>query len=75
MTKRILSGLVVKNKNQKTVVVLVKRRYVHPFYKKVITRSKKYQVHDKDNICKVGQNIKIVECRPISKTKKFEVLN
>ena len=74
MTKKILNGKVVKDKNNKTIVVLVKRRYVHPFFGKVMTSSKKYQVHDETNKFSKGDNVKIIESKPFSKTKKWEVL-
>ncbi len=74
MTKKILNGKVVKDKNNKTIVVLVKRRYVHPFFGKVMTSSKKYQVHDEANKFSKGDNVKIIESKPFSKTKKWEVL-
>ena len=75
MTKKILSGQVIRDKNNKTVVVLVKRKYVHPFFGKVISSSKKYHAHDEKNKFKVGDNIKIIESRPFSKNKKWEVIN
>ena len=71
MSKKVLSGKVVKNKNDKTVVVLVKRRYIHPFFKKVLTSSKKYHAHDEKNKFKIGDNVKIIESRPNSKMKKW----
>ena len=74
MAKKILNGKVIKSKNDKTVVVLVKRKYVHPFFSKVITTSKRYHAHDEKNKFKVGENIKIIESRPFSKRKKWEVL-
>jgi small subunit ribosomal protein S17 len=74
MTKKILSGKIVKDKNNKTVVVLVKRRFMHPFFKKVLTSSKKYHAHDENNKFKVGDTVKIKESRPFSKLKKWEVL-
>ena len=74
MTKRILNGIVVNDKSAKTVVVLVKRKYSHPFFKKVINSSKKYHVHDETNKFKVGDVIKIIESRPFSKKKKWEVV-
>ena len=74
MAKKILNGKVIKSKNDKTVVVLVKRKYVHPFFSKVITTSKKYHAHDEKNKFQVGENIKIIESRPFSKRKKWEVL-
>ena len=75
MTKKILNGKVVNDKNSKTVVVLVKRRYAHPFFKKVVTSSKKYHAHDEKNKFKIGDNVKIIESKPFSKKKKWEVIN
>ena len=75
MSKKILNGTVIKNKNNKTIVVLVKRKYSHPFFDKVITSSKKYQTHDEKNKFKIGDNVKIIESKPFSKTKKWEVIN
>ena len=75
MTKKILSGKIVKDKNNKTVVVLVKRRFMHPFFKKVLTTSKKYHAHDEYNKFKIGDNVKIKESRPFSKLKKWEVVS
>jgi len=74
MTKKILNGKVVKDKNDKTVVVLVKRRYSHPFFNKIITSSKKYHAHDSSNKFKIGDVVKIIESKPFSKKKKWEVL-
>ena len=74
MTKKILKGKVVKDKNNKTIVVLVKRRFSHPFFKKVITSSKKYHAHDENNKFKVGDNVTIIESKPFSKRKKWEVM-
>ena len=73
MRKKELNGKVVKDKNNKTVVVLVKRRYLHPFFGKVITSSKKYHAHDEKNIFKIGDNVKIIESKPYSKNKRWEV--
>ena len=75
MSKRTLNGKVVKDKNDKTIIVLVKRRYAHPFFGKVMTSTKKYHVHDKDNKFKVGDIVKIIESRPYSKMKRWEVFN
>ena len=75
MTKKILNGKVIKDKNNKTIVVLVKRRYIHPFFKKVLTSTKKYHAHDEKNKFKIGDNVKIIESRPYSKLKKWQVLN
>ena len=74
MTKKVLNGKVVKDKNDKTIVVLVKRRFKHHFFDKVITSSKKYHAHDENNKFKEGEIIKIIECNPISKKKKWKVV-
>ena len=74
MPKRILQGVVVSDKANKTVSVLVERKIAHPIYKKFISRSKKYAVHDENNQFKVGDVVKIIECRPISKSKTWTVL-
>jgi small subunit ribosomal protein S17 len=74
MPKRILQGVVVSDKMNKTVVVQVERRVMDPLYKKVVRRSKKYAAHDEGNACKVGDVVRIRECRPISKRKRWEVL-
>ncbi len=73
MPKKILSGIVVSNKPNKSITVLVERKYQHPLLKKVIKSKKKYNVHDELNKYKNGDHVKIIECRPRSKTKKFEV--
>ena len=75
MSKKILDGKVISDKNNKTIVVLVKRRYSHPFFGKVITSSKKYHAHDKNNKFKIGDMVKIIESTPFSKKKKWEVMN
>ena len=74
MTKRILKGKVVSSKGNKTVVVEVKRKFQHPFYGKVISRSKKYHAHDEKNKFKEGDNVEIIECKPFSKKKTWEVI-
>lgn len=74
MPKRILQGTVVSDKADKTVTVLVKRRLKHPLYNKTVIRTKKYAAHDEQNQYKEGQEVRIVECRPISKSKTWEVL-
>ncbi|CAA7625487.1 30S ribosomal protein S17 [Candidatus Terasakiella magnetica] len=74
MPKRILQGVVVSDKMDKTVVVRVERRVMHPIYKKFIRRSKKYHAHDENNVFKAGDTIRIRECRPLSKTKCWEVI-
>jgi len=74
MPKRILQGVVVSDAMDKTIVVRVERRVMHPVYKKFIRRSKKYSAHDETNSCKVGQVVRIQECAPISKTKSWTVI-
>ena len=74
MPKRILEGVVVSDKGDKTVVVKVERTILHPVLKKIVRRSKKYHAHDEGNACKTGETIRIVECAPKSKLKTWEVL-
>lgn len=74
MPKRILQGTVVSDKNDKTVVVEVERRYTHPLYKKVVRRSKKYHAHDETNAIKVGDRVRIQETAPISRNKRWRVV-
>jgi len=74
MPKRVLQGVVVSDKGDKTVVVRVERRVMHPIYKKFIRRSKKYHAHDEANRCKVGDVVRIEETRPISKLKSWIVV-
>ena len=75
MSKRILSGKVIRDQNKKTITVLIKRKYRHPYFGKVITSSKKYHAHDEKNSFKVGDDVKIIESKPISKLKKWKVLD
>ncbi|GAA0577710.1 30S ribosomal protein S17 [Caenispirillum bisanense] len=74
MPRRILQGVVVSDKTDKTVTVVVERRFMHPVYKKFIRRTKKYAAHDEANQFKIGDVVRIRECRPISKTKTWEVV-
>jgi small subunit ribosomal protein S17 len=74
MPKRILQGVVVSDKGDKTIVVRVERRVMHPVYKKFIMRSKKYAAHDEANAFKTGDQVRIEESRPISKNKRWIVL-
>ena len=74
MPKRILQGKVVSDKNEKTITVLVERRFTHPLMKKTVRFSKKYRAHDEANACKVGEVVRIRECRPVSKNKCWEVV-
>ncbi|MCH2546816.1 MAG: 30S ribosomal protein S17 [Alphaproteobacteria bacterium] len=74
MPKRILQGTVVSDAADKTISVLVERRIKHPLYKKTIRRSKKYAAHDEQNTIKTGDVVRIEECRPISKTKTWQVV-
>ena len=75
MPKRIMQGVVVSDKMDKTVVVNVERKFPHPLYKKYIKRSKRYHAHDENNTHKVGDIVSIQECRPLSKTKRWEVVS
>jgi len=74
MPKRILTGVVTSNQNEQTVTVSVERRYKHPLLQKTIRKSKKYRAHDEKNAFKVGDSVRIIECAPKSKTKRWEVL-
>ena len=74
MPRRVLQGVVVSDKGDKTITVLVERRVMHPLYKKFIKRSKKYRAHDETNAHKVGDVVRIEECRPVSKTKSWAVM-
>ena len=74
MSKKVLKGIVVSDKPNKTITVLVERKYQHPLLKKVIKTKKKYSAHDENNNYKNGDKVSIIECRPYSKTKKFEVM-
>ena len=75
MPKRILKGTVVSTNSNKTISVSVVRKVMHPVYKKYIKKTKKYAAHDEKNICKIGQNVRIQENKPISKTKKWILIN
>ena len=74
MPKRVLQGVVVSDKNEKTVVVKVERRFIHPVMGKTVRRSKKYHAHDEKGEIKVGDVVRIQECRPLSKLKSWEVV-
>jgi small subunit ribosomal protein S17 len=71
--RKVREGLVVSDKMDKTVVVAVETRKVHPLYKKAIRVTKKYKAHDENNTCKIGDKVKIVETRPLSKEKSWRV--
>ena len=74
MTKKILKRTVTSAKNDKTIVVEVVRKFKHPFYEKVIRRSKKYHAHDEKNKFKLGEKVSITECKPYSKKKTWQVI-
>ncbi len=74
MPKKILTGKVIRNKTDKTITVLIERKYQHPLYNKIIKSRKKYHAHDEKNLLKVGDKVSIIETNPISKQKKFKVL-
>ena len=71
---RTQTGLVVSSKRDKTITVMVERKVKHPLYKKILRRSSKLQAHDQDNVCNEGDLVTIKECRPLSKTKSWELL-
>jgi small subunit ribosomal protein S17 len=73
MPKRVLQGVVVSDKNTKTVVVKVEQRFTHPLLKKTVRRSKKFHAHDEQNQAKAGDVVRIVETRPLSKTKRWRL--
>ena len=74
MPKKILKGVVVSDKPNKTITVVVERKYQHPVLKKVIKSKKKYSVHDENNKFKNGDKVSIIESKPFSKNKKFQVM-
>ena len=74
MPKKILDGTVVSDKGNKSITVIVERKYQHPVLQKVVKTKKKYHVHDENNSYKTGDKVSIIESKPISKTKKFTVL-
>ncbi len=74
MPKRVLQGVVVSDKNDKTIVVQVERRYTHPLFKKTVRRTKKYHAHDEANKFKIGDKVSIEETAPISKNKRWTVV-
>ncbi len=74
MPKKILTGVVVSDKPNKTITVIVERKYSHPLLKKVIKVKKKYNVHDENNKYKMGDKVSIIESKPFSKNKKFQVM-
>ncbi|MEM6324131.1 MAG: 30S ribosomal protein S17 [Pseudomonadota bacterium] len=74
MPKRILSGTVTSDTNDQTVTVLVERRFKHPLLQKTVRKSKKYRAHDPENTFKVGDSVRIQECAPVSKSKRWEVV-
>ena len=74
MPKRILSGVVTSNQNEQTITVSVERRFKHPLLQKTVRKSKKYRAHDEQNAFNIGDLVRIQECAPKSKTKRWEVI-
>ena len=74
MPKKILTGIVVSDKPEKTITVLIERKYSHPVLKKVVKVRKKYNAHDENNKYKIGDKVSIIESKPFSKNKKFQVM-
>lgn len=72
--KKVLQGVIVSDKMDKTAVALVERTIQHSLYKKRIRRSKKYKIHDEQNECQIGDHVKLIECKPISKDKRWRLL-
>ncbi len=75
MPKKILKGIVTSDKANKTITVSVERKYSHPILKKVVKVKKKYNAHDENNKFKIGDSVSIIECKPFSKNKKFQVMD
>ena len=75
MPKKILKGIVTSDKANKTITVSVERKYSHPILKKVVKVKKKYNAHDEKNEFKIGDTVSIIECKPFSKNKKFQVMD
>ncbi|MEM7007340.1 MAG: 30S ribosomal protein S17 [Pseudomonadota bacterium] len=75
MPKRIMEGVVVSTKQDKTAIVKVERTFLHPLLKKIVRRSKRYHAHDENNVAKEGQSVSIVECAPRSKLKRWELVD
>lgn len=74
MPKRVMTGTVVSTKQDKTAIVLVERRFLHPLLKKTVRRTKRYHAHDENNSAKTGDKVSIIECPPKSKLKRWELL-
>ena len=74
MPKRIMEGVVVSTKQDKTVVVRVSRTFLHPLLKKIVRRTKKYHAHDEGNVARVGKTVSIIDCAPRSKLKRWELM-
>ncbi len=74
MPRRVMTGTIVSDKMDKTVVVRIERRVMHPLYKKFVTRSKRHAAHDAENAFAIGDVVRIQECRPLSRRKRFEVI-
>lgn len=75
MPKRVMEGVVVSNKMEKTAVVKVERTFMHPLLKKIVRRSKRYHAHDENNSAEIGQTVAIQECAPKSKSKTWEIVS
>jgi small subunit ribosomal protein S17 len=73
-TKRVLMGQVVSDKMDKTIVVAIQRRKLHRLYKKFVSMTKKVKAHDQGNECKIGDTVRVIECRPLSKDKRWRLL-
>lgn len=72
--KKVLNGLVVSDKMEKTATILVERTFQHKLYKRTVRKTKKYKIHDENNECRMGDRVRLIECRPISKDKCWRLL-
>jgi small subunit ribosomal protein S17 len=73
--KKVLQGIIVSNKMEKTAVALVERTVQHTLYKRTVKRTKKYKIHDEQNVCQIGDQVRLIECKPISKDKCWRLLD
>jgi len=73
--KKVLQGVIVSDKMEKTAVVVVERKVQHPLYKRRVKKTKKYKIHDEQNVCRIGDRVRLIECKPISKEKCWRLLD
>lgn len=73
--KKVLQGVIVSDKMEKTAVVIVERTVQHPLYKRTVKKTKKYKIHDEQNVCRIGDRVRLIECKPVSKDKCWRLLD